>query len=291
MTRILASLLIAGAVATPAGLTGQKTPREVTRAVADHYLALTMDQEYDALLDVYADSAVFFDPTGDVFQGPVAEGPVRGAATIVALQKSWGIADAEFDVEAAFAVGHYALYRGTYNLRYGDSQPWIAIPFVTVLRVDAQRISERTDFGDYIEAFSLGDRYDATTERTRQVANEYLEAYLASDLEAERRLLAPDAVAQDPTAQVYGPGSGQPLEGAERILATRARTFQNVTDFDMEVSRSFVANHHAVFMGRTSYTLGNGAHYVQPAVFVVEVRDGKVTRHWDFVDYSVGPVG
>jgi len=24
---------------------------------------------------------------------------------------------------------------------------------------------------------------------------------------------------------------------------------------------------------------------------VIEVRDGKVTRHWDFVDYTVGPVG
>ena len=27
------------------------------------------------------------------------------------------------------------------------------------------------------------------------------------------------------------------------------------------------------------------------AVFVIEVRDGRVTRQWDFVDYSVGPTG
>ena len=40
-----------------------------------------------------------------------------------------------------------------------------------------------------------------------------------------------------------------------------------------------------------SYTLRNGVRYEQPAVFVVEVRDGRVTRHWDFVDYTVGPVG
>ena len=54
---------------------------------------------------------------------------------------------------------------------------------------------------------------------------------------------------------------------------------------------SFVANHHAVYMGTVRYTLNSGTAFAQPAVIVIEVRDGKVTRHWDFVDYTVGPVG
>ena len=216
---------------------------------------------------------------------------MHGAAAIVEMQKGWGIAESALDVDASFAVGRYALYRGTYRLRYAPSDPWTSIPFMTVLRVDEGRIAERTDFGDYIEAFGLGDRFDDATANTRRVAGEYLDAYLAGDLDAQRRLLAPDVLVQDPTAQVYGPGSGQLLDGADRVLAQRARTFQNVRDFDLRVTTSWVANHHAVFMGETSYTLAGGARYVQPAVFVIEVHDGKVTRHWDFVDYSVGPEG
>jgi len=40
--------------------------------------------------------------------------------------------------------------------------------------------------------------------------------------------------------------------------------------------------------GRTTYTIGNQS-YDQPALFVVEVRDGLVTGQWDFVDYTVPP--
>lgn len=264
---------------------------EQTRAVAERYLGLTFSQEYDALLDIYSDDAVFFDPTADVFQGPVAEGPVVGAAEIVALQKSWGLQRTDFEIDVSFAVGEYSLSRGSLRVRYDEAGPSIEFPFLTVLRVVDGRVKERTDFAEYIGAFNVGDGFDEATELTEVVAHEYLEAYLRADLEAQGQLLSPDAVFQDPTAQVYGANSGQPLSGAETILRRRAQTFQNVTDFDLRVSQSFVGNHHAVFMGTTSYTLRNGARFEQPAVFVVEVRDGHVTRHWDFVDYSAGPVG
>lgn len=261
-----------------------------TRAVADRYLALTFNQEYDALLDVYAEDATFFDPTGEVFAGPVADGPLQGADAIVALQKSWGLQGSEFDVDTSFSVGEYSLHRGSLRVRYDAAGPWTEFPFVTVLRVRSGRVIERTDFGAYVESFHLGERFRDAADETRTVAAEYLRAYLDADLDAQRRLLAPDARFQDPTAQVYGPNSGQPLIGADQILRKRAQTFQNVTDFDLDVSASFVSYHHAVYMGTTKYTLRNGARYEQPAIFVIEVRDGHVTRHWDFVDYSVGPM-
>lgn len=284
--RLLGPAVALGLVA-PAPGRGQQS----TADVAARYLELTLSQRYDELLPIYSADAVFFDPTGDVFQGRVAGGPVVGADSIVALQQSWGILASEFDVTRKFAVGGYAVYNGVFRVRYAESDPWIRIPFVTVLRVEGGRVSQRTDFGEYIESFGLGDRFAANTSATRDVAARYLEAYLGADFDTQASLLAGDAVFQDPTAQVYGPNSGQPLNGREAILGRRRQTFQNVKDFDLEIAESFVANHHAVFIGTTRYTLANGARYEQPAVFVVEVRNGRVTRHWDFVDYSVGPVG
>lgn len=73
-------------------------------------------------------------------------------------------------------------------------------------------------------------------------------------------------------------------------MRRRVQVFQNIQAFNLIVEKSFVASHHAVYMGTTTYTLANGQRYAQPAVFIIEVRDGKVTRHWDFVDYTIGPL-
>jgi ketosteroid isomerase-like protein len=260
------------------------------RATTDQYLELTFNQEYDALLDLYAPDAVFHDPTGDVFEGPVAEGPMVGAENIVAMQKSWGLAGSAFDIQETFTVGGYSVYRGTLNVRYGDSDPWIPIPFVTVLHVVDGRIADRTDFGEYIRSFGLGDVFDDNTEVTRSTAGKYLRAYLDADLDTQASLMDPDIIFQDPTSRIFGPPSGEVYQGADTLLARRRQIYGSITAFDLEVDESFVANHHAVFMGTTQYTLASGERFAQPAIFVVEVRDGKVTRQWDFVDYTAGPL-
>jgi ketosteroid isomerase-like protein len=261
-----------------------------TRSVTDRYLGLTFSRQYDALRNVYAEEAVFLDPTGDVFRGPVGEGAVRGASNIAEMQKSWGLAETRFDIRASFTVGEFSLYRGTLTVRYEGVDARHAIPFVTVLRARDGRILERTDFGAYLEPFGMEEQFAATTDSTREVAARYLRAYLDGDLESQSELMDPAIRFQDPTAQVFGALSGQPLEGSETLLARRAQRYRGLSDFDFDVEESFAGNHHAIVMGKTSYTLASGAHFVQPAVFVIEVRDGKVTRHWDFVDYSVGPV-
>jgi ketosteroid isomerase-like protein len=283
---LLAGVLVT-ALVVPAAVEGQQKTSEV----AAHYLDLTLNQRFEELLEIYAPNAVFFDPTAEVFQGPVGQGPLRGAEAIVAMEKSWGIQGSQLDVAGTFAVGSFALFHGRFKVRYGASQPWIEFPFVTVLGVRDGHVFQRTDFAEYVKAFGLGDRFDADTERTREVAARYLQAYYDADLETQAELLAPDARFQDQTAQVYGPNAGQPMEGRETIIGRRRTTFQNVKDFGLDVDESFASNHHAVFIGTTHYTLANGARYKQPAVFVVEVRNNLVTHHWDFVDYSVGPVG
>lgn len=289
LERVNGMLPILGlALLLPVQVMAQASPDEV----ADRYISLTFDQRYDDLLDLYAEDAVFWDPTGDVFRGSGAAGVlVHGGGAIVETQKSWGIAESEFDLAQSFTVGEYSLYRGILRVRYTGSEDFSPIPLITVIRVEDGRVSERLDIGEYIESFGMGDGFAESTRETEEVAARYLEAYLGADFEAQQALLATDAKFQDPTAQVYGPNSGLLLSGADQIVERRRRTFQNVTNFGLEVSESFVANHHAVFIGTTTYTLANGTRFAQPAVFMVEVRDGRVSRHWDFVDYSVGPVG
>jgi len=265
-----------------------------TRTVTNRYVQLTFEQKYDDLLDVYAPDAVFFDPTGDVFEARVAEGPVLGAEQIIALQKSWGVTTSWFDIVAAMTVGEYSLYRGTLTVSFDGSDAETPIPFITVLRAQDGRITERTDFGEYIKSFGLGDGFDANTESTREVAGRYLDAYLHEDLETQEELLADDVQFQDPTSKVFGPPSGEMYEGPDKLLDRRKQIYANIQDFGLEVDdsfESFVANHHAVYIGTVRYTLNSGTAFAQPAVIVIEVRDGKVTRHWDFVDYTVGPVG
>ena len=70
----------------------------------------------------------------------------------------------------------------------------------------------------------------------------------------------------------------------------REQIYANLVDFDLEVEQSFVANHHAVYMGTVRYSVNSGMAFEQPAVIVIEVREGLVTRQWDFVDYTAGPV-
>jgi len=262
-----------------------------TPTVTNAYVELTFEQKYDELLDVYAPDAVFFDPTGDVFQGRVSEGPIQGAEQIIALQKSWGITSSWFDVKAAFSVGEYALYRGTLTVSFESSDSETAIPFLTVLRAQDGHITERTDFGEYIKSFGLGDGFDSNTESTRDIAGRYLQAYLDADTKTQEELLADDVQFQDPTSKVFGPPSGELYRGADDLVKRRKQIYSNIQTFGMEVEESFVANHHAVYIGAVNYTLNSGTAFKQPAVIVIEVQDGRVTRHWDFVDYTVAPVG
>jgi ketosteroid isomerase-like protein len=176
------------------------------------------------------------------------------------------------------------------TVRYSNGEQRFPIPFVTIHRVVDGRVTERLDFGEYIETFDLGDAFDANTSSTKEVADRALQAYLDGDLETTREVSDPDIQFQDPTSKVFGPPSGELYQGRDELLRRRTQIYENIKGFNLEVETSFVANHHAVYMGQTTYTIANGTKFRQPAVFVFEVRGGKVTRQWDFVDYTVGPV-
>jgi len=262
--------------------------QETTRAVSLQYLAFDSDTNYTGMADILAEDMVFSDPTGDVFNGPVSKGPVHGAKAVLQVMRGWGLGEVRFEPDVSFFVGEYALHRGTYNVRYAAAPTWYQIPFVTIHRVRDGKMIERTDFGEYIESFGLGTTFDSNTRSTQEIAQRYLQAYLDADLSTQEKLMADAVQFQDPTSQVFGPPSGQLFDSESSLLARREQVFANVSDFSFAIESTFAANHHAVYQGEITYKAG-GRSYVQPAVFVIEVRNGLVIRHWDYVDYTVGP--
>jgi ketosteroid isomerase-like protein len=229
---------------------------EQTREVSARYLKLDMARDLDALAQLYAPDATFLDPTGDVFEGPVSQGVVKSAKAIIAMQKSWGIGEMSFDVDTSFVVGEYALYRGTLSVQYTGAEARYAIPFITIHRVVENLVTERMDFGEYIESLGLGDEFDANTASTRKVGNLALRAYLNGDIETQTAFADEDTQIHDPTSNIFGPPVVQLLQGSEKLKRHRWERwiYKKAWVFNLEVERSFVANHHAVFMGNTTYT-------------------------------------
>lgn len=261
---------------------------QTTEQTSLRYLELDNALAFDSVRTLMAPDMTFWDPTGNVFASEWSGVEIKGADAFLDIQQGWELEEVQFVPEVSFFVGEYALHRGTYSARFTGSSDWAHIPFVTVHRVKDGKLAQRLDFGEYIQSFGLGDRFDENTSWTEVVADQYLDAYTGGDIETQAVLMADDVVFQDPTAQVFGPPSGQLFEGKEALLERRTQIYQNVSDFAFDVSSKFYANHHAVYMGHVVYTAG-GRTYRQPAVFVIEVRNHQVTRHWDFVDYTVGP--
>ena len=261
-----------------------------TQEVSLQYLAFDAAIDHDGLSTVMSEDMVFSDPTGNVFSGPVAKGPIHGKSAILQLMKGWNLGAVRFEPDLSFYVGDYALHRGTYQVQYVGAAQWYSIPFVTIHRVQDGKVVERTDFGEYISSFQLGNRFDAATQSTQTISDQYLQAYLDNDLQTQDTLLHESVQFQDPTSKVFGPPSGQLFRTKTALIERRRAIFSQISNFDFLIVNRFTANNHSVFVGEVTYQTAQGVVYQQPAVFVIEVRDGLVTQHWDFVDYTVGPV-
>jgi ketosteroid isomerase-like protein len=271
---------------------GSVAPGDSTEAIASRYLELTFNQQYDALGEVYADDVFFVDPTGDFWGGTLAEG-VRGNEELIALQKSWGLTSADFQIQEKFAVGEYALFRGVLTWTTGNNPDGVTTDFMTVIRIVDGKVAERHDYGNYQKVFPGSPDTENNATTTEVVGTTYFQAYLDQERDRMQAMYGVPASFQDPTAAFFGPLSGERVEGAEAIIANMNRAFEPITDFEFDVEGSWVSNHHVVFLGRCRYTLAGKAlgttrpvTFEHSAVFVITVVDGRVVEHRDFVDYS-----
>lgn len=285
MTNLLAVVLLSAV--------GQAQEPTSTAEVAARYIELSFGQQYEALKEVYADDVLFIDPTGDVWSERLANG-VRGADSVISLEKSWEITSSSFDIQESFSVGEYALFRGllTWTTR---SSPQVTTDFITIVRVVDGRVAERHDYGNYVTPFgqSMPAAVHDNTRASEEIGRRYFQNYLDREHDAMLASYADSVTFQDPTAAWFGPNSGGFYQGKSGVDAMMRRVFQNISEFDFEVEKAWFSNHHAVFMGKTTFTLvpaATGAPgditFEHSAVFVVTVADGKVIAHRDYVDYS-----
>ncbi len=282
MIPLLAMVLVAA---------GSQTAADTTEDVTRRYLDLTFSQQYQALHELYHPMVLFSDPTGDVWGGL---GDIRGRDSVIATQQGWGLTASTYDIDESFTVGQFALYRGQLAWTIADS-PEVRTDFVTVLRVTEGLIAERYDYGNYVAAYpDLARRYRENNEATRLLANEYFKAYLEQRHDDMLALTDDSVTFQDPTAAFFGGPSGNLVRGKQAFGRLLQRAFAPISSMEFRPQRQFVSNHHAVFMGTISYRMAGRSlglpveevPFEHSAVFVVEVEDGRVTSHRDYVDYS-----
>ena len=207
-----------------------------TETIATRYLELTFTQQYEALADVYAEDVFFVDPTGDVWQGSLAQG-LRGADKIIALQKSWGLTSADFAIEEQFAVGEYALFRGQLTWTTRNNPDGVTTDFMTVIRVVDGKVAERHDYGNYLRAFggSMPDVIRANAKTSEDVGGKYFQAYLDQRHDVMEQLYAPEVSFQDPTAAYFGGPSSTLYQGRDSVVMMMDRVFQSISHFTFDV--------------------------------------------------------
>lgn len=127
---------------------------------------------------------------------------------------------------------------------------------------------------------------------TADVAAEYVTAYEAKDIDALMGFYTDETILEDPTMSAAG--REVRLTGAAAIRPFLQESFDGVTGLRLEVSRRFASGPYAVINGVGRYSVPGSSVGVEAETFelwadftfVLEVRDEKVVRHTDYVDYE-----
>lgn len=139
-----------------------------------------------------------------------------------------------------------------------------------------------------LPAAASAQDYSATSAVTRDVASDYLQAYIARDWDRLETLLGDEASFEDPTAKlVFGGGIRQ---GKPAMMTMFREGYSSITDMRFDEQLRFAAGNIAVFEGVLTWTaLHQGGVPVtaeMPFVVILEVEDGKVVSHRDHADYA-----
>jgi ketosteroid isomerase-like protein len=124
---------------------------KATERVAEPYFSAYIARDWDRLSPLLADDASFSDPTAS---GDRAPRDVGRQATEKYFRENYArITRMEFQRIRVFYSGHYAVFEGnlTWALNGKDGKTILteAMPLVTILRVEGERVAEHRDFADY----------------------------------------------------------------------------------------------------------------------------------------------
>tara|TARA_R110000868_G_scaffold45045_3_gene149906 strand:- start:50993 stop:51484 length:492 start_codon:yes stop_codon:yes gene_type:complete len=159
LTKLTCSIL-AGLCLTPLAL----ADADSDRAVAEAYLAAYESQDYETMRTLYADDAVFVDPTSfHLSSMPPIEW--QGPETIIAGIASWGLAHIDYHPERSFTASGAVVFEGDADVYYttpgGDRV--FNYPIVTIITISDGRVVEHRDYTDYAGSRELTPLADAST--------------------------------------------------------------------------------------------------------------------------------
>ncbi len=139
------------AVVTALGLTPLAlADDESDRAVAEAYIAAYEHQNLDAMRALYADDAVFVDPTS--FHLPQMP-PIhwQGPDTILEGIAGWGISGLELHLDRSYTASGAVVFDGNADVVYATpAGPRVFnYPIVTIVTIRDGQVVEHRDYTDY----------------------------------------------------------------------------------------------------------------------------------------------
>lgn len=132
------------------------------------------------------------------------------------------------------------------------------------------------------------NRYTAETAATAPIADAYAAAYVALDWDRLEPLLADDASFLDPTATLVFGSVG--TQGKVAVMKNFRSAYASLRKMSLTKRQVIHSGHFALYIGDLTWTVdmgdGRDVSSVTPIVIVIEVKDGKVVSHRDYVDYA-----
>lgn len=141
--------LTAAAVLTMIG--SSAVAQDAPEAVAEAYLAAYQAQDFAALEALYAEDAVFIDPTSEAIQGIGGPFDWTGREAILAGIRGWGATRLEYEIDRTWSASGHVVFDGAVAAIYETETGSVAYryPIITIVTVEDGRVTEHRDYTDF----------------------------------------------------------------------------------------------------------------------------------------------
>ncbi|MCF8880498.1 nuclear transport factor 2 family protein [Hyphobacterium sp. SN044] len=141
--------LTAAAVLTFTGAAAQA--QDAPEAVAEAYLAAYQAQDFVALEALYAEDAVFIDPTSEAIQGIGGPFNWTGREAILAGIRGWGATRLEYEIDRTWSASGHVVFGGAVAAIYETETGSVAYryPIITIVTIEDGHVTEHRDYTDF----------------------------------------------------------------------------------------------------------------------------------------------
>ena len=173
----------------------------------------------------------------------------------------------------------------------------------TIFKIENDKITEHYDFGDYyrwdrqMKSVMEGKHKVDFPEATNvDIAREYIKAYASGDVESMASFYADKIDFKDLTAKNVFKSQNYELQGKDQVKSFWKGVLvdSNPGFLNVEIDGLFYASNFVMLNTRFSMVLpkawtgGKDGVYVNiPIKTILQIKDGKIIKHFDFADYNV----